>query len=120
MKTFREFTGKIRTTNSTDYQDDVIDFLISTGILGDEEEVELNEKRKGLSSNQIKGISLFLKNKLMSVSSRVKNEKKPDKKLDLLSQQMNIVGGLSLLSVAATGDNSSLLSKISTVASLRN
>ena len=70
---------------------------------------DLVEGRKTVGA--IKGIALFLKRKVINSSKNVKSESDTNKKIDLLSSQMNALASLMVLNIAMEDEGDSLFSK---------
>jgi hypothetical protein len=77
----------------------------------------INEGRKGFS-NVLKVIAVSLANRSSAQSRRVLSATTTDKKIDELSKQLKIVGGISAISVAVSDGGKSGISKLVGLASL--
>ena len=121
LKSFKEYLSEYDDiqNQALRHSHEVIDHLIKTGIITDQ--AVINEARKkSRTTGLIKSVALGLKGKLSSISKTVNSSNNAMDKLNLMSRQLNLVGALSLLAVAAADDASGLISKASTLAAISN
>jgi len=79
---------------------------------------KVDELEEGLTDAMAKTTALVVKRKVIQNGKKVRSNNDVGKKLDYLSIQLSSIAALTLLSVAVSGDEQSLLSKAAVVSGL--
>ena len=79
---------------------------------------KVDELEEGLTDAMAKTTALVVKRKVIQNGKKVRSNNDLGKKLDYLSIQLSSIAALTLLSVAVSGDEQSLLSKAAVVSGL--
>ena len=80
--------------------------------------IETDSIDEGLTDGMAKATALIVKRKVIQKGKQVRNATDIGKKLDYLSIQLSSVAALTLLAVAVSGDEKSILSKAAVVSGL--
>jgi len=79
---------------------------------------KVDNLEEGITDAMAKTTALVVKRKVIQNGKKVRNTQDVSKKLDYLSIQLSSIASLTLLAVAVSGDEKSLLSKAAVVSGL--